>query len=117
MEASHRRDIEARIEQHDTRLRDDFDDRDIGIYVRTLIVAMSGDCDFSSVTPATHLYRDLCWTVDSASRFRTTLESVFRVELAQWEFLCARTVQDLTTLLGRALSRDRRRSGGSSPAA
>jgi hypothetical protein len=117
MAPSHRRDIEALIQQHDTRLRDDFNDRDIGIYVRTLIVALTGNCDFSAVTPDTHLYRDLRWTIESADRFRTTLESVFRVELPQWEFLCARTVLDVTTLLGRALARDRRRSSGSSPAA
>ncbi|HET9603069.1 MAG TPA: hypothetical protein VFO96_02180 [Gemmatimonadales bacterium] len=114
--ASQRRDIEALIQQQDTRLRDDFDDRDIGIYVRTLMVVMS-ECQYSAIRQDTHLYRDLHWTIESADRFRAILESVFRVELAQWEFLCARTVQDVTTLLGRALSRDRRRAGGSSPAA
>lgn len=110
-------DIEALIQQHDTRYRDDFDDRDIGIYVRSLLVSMTGHWHYSAVTPDTHLYRDLHWTAESAQRFRQTLETVFRVELPQWEFLCSRTVSDVTSLLGRALSRDRRRLGGSSPAA
>lgn len=117
MAASQRRDIEALIQQHDTRLRDDFDDRDIGIYVRTLIIATGGERQFSAITPDTHLYRDLRWSVESADRFRVTLETVFRVELPQWKFLCGRTVGDLTALLGQALSRDGRRLGGSSPAA
>lgn len=117
MGPSTRRDIEALIQQQETRLRDDFDDRDIGIYVRTLLITMNGEYHFSAITPETHLYRDLRWTVQSANRFRVTLETVFRVELPQWEFLCARTVRDITTLLGRALSRDGRRLGDSSPAA
>ncbi len=117
MAPANRRDIDVLIEKHETRLRDDFDDRDIAIYVRSLLVSMTGQWHFSAITPETHLYRDLRWNVESAERFRATLEAVFRVELAPWEFLCGRTVRDLTTLLGRALSRDRRRFGGAPPAA
>lgn len=117
MVPSQRRDIEALIQQHETRLRDDFDDRDIGIYVRTLIVAVSDERQFNAITPDTHLYRDLRWTIESADRFRVTLETVFRVELPEWKFLCARTVSDVISLLGLALSREGRRLGGSSPAA
>lgn len=117
MAPAEHRDIDVLIQQHDTRLRADFDDRDIGVYVRSLLVSMTSHLHYSAITPETHLYRDLRWTPDSADRFRTTLETVFRVELPMWEFLCSRTVSDVTSLLGRALSRDRRRLGGSSPAA
>lgn len=117
MASTPRRDIEALIQQQDTRLRDDFDERDIGIYVRTLMVATGAGYQYSAITPDTHLYRDLRWTLESADRFRVTLETVFRVELPQWKFLCSRTVADVTTLLGLALSRDGRRLGDSSPAA
>ncbi|HET8633817.1 MAG TPA: hypothetical protein VFL88_06690 [Gemmatimonadales bacterium] len=117
MAARQRRDIEALIQQQDTRLRSDFDDRDLGIYVRTLIIATGGERQFSAITPDIHLYRDLRWSIESADRFRTTLETVFRVELPEWKFLCARTVSDVISLLGLALSREGRRLGGSSPAA
>ncbi|HET7601490.1 MAG TPA: hypothetical protein VFK36_00645 [Gemmatimonadales bacterium] len=117
MAPSQRREIEALIQQHDTRLRDDFDDRDLGIYVRSLMVAVGGEWAYSAIRPDTHLYRELRWTVESADRFRAILETVFRVELPQWKFLCCRTVRDVTALLSQALSRDGRRLGGSSPAA
>ena len=116
MAPSQRREIEALIQQQDTRLRDDFDDRDIGIYVRSLMVAMDGGLSYSAIRPDTHLYRDLHWTIESANRFRVTLETVFRVELPQWKFLCGRTVRDVTAILGEALSRDGR-LGDPSPAA
>jgi hypothetical protein len=84
MAPSQRREIESLIQQQDTRLRDDFDDRDISVYVRTLMVTMGGELPYSAIRPDTHLYRDLRWTIESADRFRVTLETVFRVELPQW---------------------------------
>jgi hypothetical protein len=116
MAPSQLREIEALIQQQDTRVRNDFDDHDIGIYVRTLIVAMGAEYPYSAISPDTHLYRDLRWTLESADRFRATLETVFRVELPQWKFLCGRTVRDVTAILGEALSRDGR-LGDPSPAA
>jgi hypothetical protein len=109
--------IDALIHEHDTRTRTDFSDQDIAIYVRTLVGLMSGQWQFHVVRPESHLYRDLHWTLDSADRFRRELEAVFRVELPKWEFLCARTVRDITMQLTRSLGRERRWVGGTSPAA
>jgi hypothetical protein len=109
--------IDVPIHEHDTRTRTDFSDQDIAIYVRSLVGLLSRQRQFHVVRPESHLYRDLHWTLDRADRFRQELEAVFRVELPKWEFLCARTVHDITMQLTRSLDRERRCVGGRSPAA
>lgn len=108
MPAEERGELELLIQQHGTRVRDDFATHDLAIYVRSLILLSSGQRSFSAVTGDTHLYRELGWTGETVARFRSILETVFRVELPQWGFLSARTVADVTGLLVRALERERR---------
>lgn len=108
MPAEEHGELELLIQQHGTRVRDDFETHDLAIYVRSLILLSSRQLSFSSVTADTHLYRELGWTGETVARFRCTLETVFRVELPRWGFLSARTVTDVTRLLARALERERR---------
>jgi len=117
MSPSVRQDIDALIEQQDTRRRSDFDTRDLAVYVRGLLVAMTGTWQYSALNDTVHLYRDVRWSKDEIERFRQTLETVFRVELPAWEFLCARTVGDVTVVLGKALERERRIAEPTNPAA
>lgn len=117
MEQQYRKDIDDLISAHGTRVRDDFDDRDLEVFVRGLLVAVTGTWEYSALTRATHLYRDVRWTQADMERFRLVLERVFRVELPPWEFLCCRTVGCLVSVLCRALDRERRHVSGSAPAA
>lgn len=112
------REIRQFIRTQRTDVRGDYTPLDVEIYLRAIVVTVSA-CrwPFSELDANTSLYRELGWTQETVESFHEVLEQVFGVALPMLECLCARTLGDLSGLVGRALLRaDRMASGEPAPA-
>lgn len=107
-----RRDLRVLIAQGATTSRRDWTRDEVELYAKSLIVAFTGTWQFSRLTLATHLYRDVRWDQADIGEYRLALEELFGVELAAISFFCARTVSDVCDLVLRALLREGRALAG-----
>lgn len=81
---------------------------DLEIYLKSLMVTLTGRWQYSELTMGTTLYRDIGWDQAKVEQLREIMEQVFEIRCTSVEFLCARTLGDLRDLLRRALEREHR---------
>jgi hypothetical protein len=112
-----RRDIEHLIQREQSHTRSDYTDREVQLYARSLVVALTGTWTFSALHLDIHLYRDLRWDQRAIERYRLALEEVFGVEIPSIQFYCARTIDDACGQVMRALRREGRMRSLRPPAA
>ncbi len=81
---------------------------DLEVYLKSLIVTLTGRWQYSELSMRTTLYRDIGWDQQKVGQLREIVEQVFDVRCSPFEFLCARTLGDLRDLLQRALAHEHR---------
>lgn len=112
-----RRDIELLIQRERSHTRADYTDREVQLYARSLVVALTGTWTFSALHLDIHLYRDVRWDQQGIERYRQALEEVFGVQIPSIQFFCARTIDDVCGQVMRALRREGRIRSLTPPAA
>lgn len=81
---------------------------DLEVYLRSLMVTLTGKWQYSELSMGTSLYRDIGWDQRKVEQLRDIVEQVFDVRCTPVEFLSARTLGDLRDVLHRALEREHR---------
>ena len=112
-----RRDIDLLMKREQSHTRSDYTDREVQLYARSLVVALTGTWTFSALHLDIHLYHDVRWDQQGIERYRQALEEVFGVQIPTIQFFCARTIDDACGQVMRALRREGRIRSLTPPAA
>ena len=112
-----RRDIDLLMKREQSHIRSDYTDREVQLYARSLVVALTGTWTFSALHLDIHLYHDVRWDQHGIERYRLALEEVFGVQIPSIQFFCARTISDVCAQVMRALRREGRIRSLTPPAA
>ena len=96
------------IKEATARHRSEYRPWDLEVYVRSLMVTLTGKWQYSELSMQTTLYHDIGWDREQVEQLREIMEQVFEIRCTPVQFLGARTLGDLRDILRRALEREHR---------